>query len=140
MSTRAWSLVLGLGLVILGLTGLSQATGGIWMAWLDIILGIISFAAAGSAAAPRVIPSETTAMTGARPSRSGGLFFLSLCLFVMWIVGLASGSVSTSLVWWNFAFACAYGLVGIASYGRRGALRRPAVTGEERPEQPRRAA
>jgi hypothetical protein len=140
MSTRAWSLVLGLGLVILGLTGLSQATGGIWMAWLDIVLGIISFAAAGSPSAPRVVLNETTAMTGVRPSRSGGLFFLSFCLLVMWIVGLATGSVSTSLVWWNFAFACAYGLVGITSYGRRGVVRRPAVTGEEKREGPRRAA
>jgi hypothetical protein len=128
---RTWSLVLGLGLVILGLGGLSQLTGGTWMAWLDIIVGLVSFFAAGSSA---MAPATEG---GRQPAGSGGLLTLSVFLFAMWLIGLVTGSVAKSILWWNFAFACAYGLVAIAAYARRGlVMKRPTVTtsGQEGPK------
>lgn len=137
---RTWSIVLGIGLIILGLAGLSSPTG-TWIAWLDIAGGIISFLVA--AAFPSVVTPATAGGTvGTQQStNTGGIVFICAGLFAMWIIGLATQSVTAAMAWWNFGFACAYGLLAIGSYSGRGMVRRAPPLGEVREQQgPRRIA
>jgi membrane-bound metal-dependent hydrolase YbcI (DUF457 family) len=132
--TRTWSIVLGIGLVVLGLAGLSSA-GSTWIAWLDIAGGILSFVLAGSA------PVAAVGNLGHGQYRDArGILFICAGLFAMWIIGLATKSVTVAMAWWNFGFACAYGLLAIgASRGRSVISRIPTI--DEREQQgPRRVA
>ncbi len=131
---RAWSLILGIGLVFLGLGGLgtTNAAGtGSWLVWLDFVAAFLSFVVAGTAQ-----PSSTSS------GRMAGTGMISIGLFVLWIAGLIVGNVPTSLVWWNFAFAVAYGLVSISSReaGKPTSARFPDEIDREQQRPPRRAA
>lgn len=128
---RTWSIILGIGLIILGIAGLNTAAGGPWIAWLDILGGLMSFFVAASAR-----PAVTAVSTQRYPN-AGGVLFLSLGLFAMWIIGVVTKSVTPTLAWWNFGFACVYGLLAITAYrGPTAQIRRE----EERREGPRRVA
>ncbi len=97
---RIGSGVLGLGLVILWIVGLSNhATH--WLTWLDGLAALCAFAVAAMA------PTE-----GVRRNVSSASIALSIGLFVLWIIALAVGA-SSWLAWWTFAFACAFLLLGV---------------------------
>lgn len=109
---RASSIVLGAGLVILWAVGLgNHATA--WLTWLN---GLGALCAFGIAAA--VVPTTTVSGTATPP------IVLSIGLYVLWIIGLATHA-SLWLCWWTFAFACAFLLVGIISSFER---REPTMT------------
>ena len=93
---RAISFVLGLGLVLLWLAGLSSHASG-WLTWLDGLAALIAIAGAAS-----LVEFNRGGSAGA-----GGL---ALGLFVLWIIGLATGA-TLWLSWWTFAFACAFFVV-----------------------------
>jgi hypothetical protein len=96
------TVVLGVGLIILWLVGLSDhATG--WLTWLNGIVGLVSLAAALS------MPQDVSNV-----SASMGPYALAVGLFVFWIIGLATGATRW-LTWWTFAFGCAYVLAGVAT-------------------------
>lgn len=93
---RAISFVLGLGLVLLWLAGLSAHASG-WLTWLDGLAALIAIAGAAS-------------LVEFHRGGSAGAGLLALGLFVLWIVGLATGA-TLWLSWWTFAFACAFFVV-----------------------------
>lgn len=104
---RAWSLLLGIGLVFLGLAGLggTNATGtGQWMVWLDFVAAFLSF-----------VVAATVRPEAPRSEQVTGPGMISIGLFVMWVIALIIGNVPTAVVWWNFAFAVAYGLLTITA-------------------------
>ena len=95
---KGWSIALGIGLLILGFTGILRSSGDSWIGWLDIVGAVFSFITAASAA--------TTSDPKAGP------LGISAGLFVIWLLAVVTATVSTPIIWWNFAFACAYLLVG----------------------------
>jgi hypothetical protein len=106
---RGWSAILGIGLVILWIAGLSSATAPAWLTWLDAAAAVWAFIiAAGTPVDAR------TAM------RAGNPIALSIGLFAFWIIGLATSGPAWQ-DWWNFAFACAFLVLGFAGgmAGRR---------------------
>ncbi|MBI3542482.1 MAG: hypothetical protein HY075_04310 [Deltaproteobacteria bacterium] len=116
---RSWSIVLGIGLGLLGLAGLGSTTGGAWMSWLDVILAIASFVVAATVSGRRstgATVTSTTLMTDG--GESSGPAFVSLSLFAIWVIGMFTRDVATSMIWWNFAFGCAYGLLTLVSKTR----------------------
>jgi hypothetical protein len=97
---RTGDVVLGIGLVILWIAGLSaHATG--WLTWLDGLAALGAFAIGGAVA------TRTGAAAGT------ATIALSLGLFVLWIVALATDA-SLWLSWCTFAFALALLILGIA--------------------------
>ncbi len=104
----AISVVLGLGLVILWVAGISAHAVN-WLTWLDGIVGLMAIAA--GLGAMRVA-------TRAGVATSGGLAF---ALFLLWIIGLAAGS-TVWVVWWTFAFACGFLILAGASMSGHGRL------------------
>jgi hypothetical protein len=98
--TRGISLILAVGLVVLWLVGLSRhATP--WLTWLNGVGALCAFGIAGVA--------------GERMRRgfaTGTPVALAIGLGVLWIIGLATHAVPW-LVWWTFAFACAFLLLGV---------------------------
>src|SRR5689334_16117282 len=111
---RGISAILGVGLVILWLMGISTSGVAGWLSWLDGAAAIWAFVIAGSA---------TTEEIGEQ--RSGSPIALSMGLFALWIIALATGTIAW-MTWWTFAFACAFLALGIVA-----AQRRPTVTTEE---------
>lgn len=100
---RGFSLALSFGLVVLWLVGLER--GGVpWMAWIDLALGVAAFLLA-------VIVSPRSRAS----VRVGGPLTLSAGLFVLWLAGVSTASPALWLAWWNFAFACAFLLLGLAA-------------------------
>src|SRR5579871_3447331 len=97
----AISVVLGFGLIILWVAGLSAHAVG-WLTWLDGLIGVLAIAAGFGV---------LRAATRAGVATSGGLAF---ALFILWVIGLAAGR-SLWMVWWTFAFACAFLIVTAAS-------------------------
>ncbi|MBI3558004.1 MAG: hypothetical protein HY074_17205 [Deltaproteobacteria bacterium] len=132
---RSWSLLLGIGLVFLGLAGLggtNAAGSGQWMVWLDFVAAFLSF-----------VVAATLRPEAPRSEQVSGPGMLSIGLFIMWVVALIIGNVPTALVWWNFAFAVAYGLLTMLSKEGRKPLKAQEPSERDRPEQqrpPRRAA
>ncbi len=98
---RETSIGLGIGLIIWWLVGLSDHAAA-WLTWLD---GIAALCAFGIGAA--VVPSRANA-----PVTAGGPIALSIGLFVLWLIGLATHAQSW-LAWWTFVFACAFLAVGV---------------------------
>lgn len=97
---RGISVVLAVGLVVLWIVALGQhAT--VWLAWLALIGGLCGFGIALGAGDP-----------AGRMMGVGAPIALAIGLFVLWIIGLATRA-NTWLTWWDFAFACAFLLVGI---------------------------
>ena len=118
---RPVSLVLGIGLLVLWIVGLSSPAAPGWLTWLDGIAGIIAFVVAGMS------PPASVRAVG----QAGGPAALSAALFVLWIVGLASAAV-TWQVWWNFGFACAFAALALAEGSRRRGVVSPDELEQER--------
>lgn len=143
---RAWTILLGIGLFILGIAGLNTP-GSIWIGWLDIVAGIISFYV-GAASAIAAASGATVDAVEARPySNVGGVLFLCVGLTALWVAGLATQSATAAMAWWNFGFACVYGLLAISSIRRRSRMAQlpvspvSPVSNEEREQQgPRKVA
>lgn len=96
---RAGMVLLGLALGIVWIVGLSyDATR--WLTWLDFIVAVVSLCSS-------LVPIGAVRTLRVAP------FALSLSLFVLWVVGLATHAQSW-LVWWTFAFGVAYFLMGMA--------------------------
>jgi hypothetical protein len=120
---RPGMILLGIGLGLLWLAGLyNHATS--WLVWLTFASAILSLLFG--------LMPET--VSGAAPGkRSGTLmrmppFVQTAVLLVLWIIGLASGATSW-LTWWTFAFAIAYGLLGLGTSLPESRAGRPTVTG-----------
>jgi len=105
--TRGISSVLGVGLLVLWLVGLGSPNSPMWFVWLDGIAGALAFLIAAAAG-----PNSSV---GARVT---GPIALSLGLFALWIIGLASSSPGW-LTWWTFAFACSFMLLGFSGRGNQ---------------------
>jgi hypothetical protein len=91
--SRGISIALGVGLVILWLTGRAYGAPA-WLAWLDGIAALVAF---GLAAVFTAAVRFGAAIAG----------FLALGLIVLWVVALATHH-GMWLGWWDFAFACAF--------------------------------
>jgi ABC-type transport system involved in cytochrome c biogenesis permease subunit len=107
---KSVSTILGLGLVVLWVAGLSSPDAANWMTWLDGLAALCAFGIAAYAT-----PYAT------RNSRAGMPIVLSVGLFILWLAGQSAGVVPW-MSWWNFAFACAFLILGIYSMMER---RRP---------------
>lgn len=127
---RTACIILGIGLAILGIAGLSAGSTS-WLVWLDFAVAVASFVVAGS------IRSTTAARARARAGRAGGPAILAGALLVMWIIGLNDINTLIWMDWWNFFFAAAFGIVAIAAAVQE--RRRPA-SATRREEPPRRVA
>ncbi len=100
---RVTSVILGIGLVILWLAGLSSSAVPGWLCWLDLVAAIGAFVVAGIAAPEAPLRERAT-----------GPAVESLGLFALWIIALATvGNIA--MAWWNFGFAVAFGLVALFS-------------------------
>ena len=110
---KSWSIVLGIGLAILWFAGLNTLNAAPWVTWLD---GLGALCAWGIAA---------TVHDGSPvENRVGSTGVLAAGLFALWVVTLFT-PVPGWQVWWNFGFACAFGILAIAcAYSGR------AITGQ----------
>lgn len=99
---RGWSAVLGVGLVVLWIAGLGNPAAASWLSWLDGVAAFCAFLISGLT----VKDSERTRMIA-------GPVFLSLFLFTLWVIGLATQTVAWQ-TWWTFAFGAAFLFVGIS--------------------------
>jgi len=98
---RVGAVVLGVGLVVLWIVGMSHSATP-WLTWMVGLAGLVSFVVA------TLVPSE--------PGRAaaGGPGVIGFALVGFWIVGLAARSTEW-LTWWAFGFGCLYIVVAIAS-------------------------
>lgn len=99
---RSWSVILGIGLAILWFAGLNTLNAMPWVTWLD---GLGALCAWGIAAS-----MNDSSPAGIRASSTG---VLAVGLLALWVVTLFT-PVASWQVWWNFGFACAFGLLAIA--------------------------
>ncbi|MFL5813435.1 MAG: hypothetical protein ACJ763_07635 [Bdellovibrionia bacterium] len=91
---KAMALLCAVGLTILWIAGLGSPFSASWLTWLDGLCALIGYGIAFA---------ET---------RARGPISLSIGLFALWIVGMATNG-ATWQNWWNFAFGCGYLLVGL---------------------------
>jgi hypothetical protein len=92
---RGASVVLGIGLIILWIAGLSShAMHGAWLPWLDGVAGLVAIGIGVSIGKEMGIGVA-------------GWGLMALGLFILWIIGLASAA-PVWLAWWTFGFACAF--------------------------------
>ena len=84
--------VLGVGMIILGLVGISSVA---WLGWLDVAIGAIALLESG------LLGRATRGMTIA--SQAG----LGIAAIALWIIALATGTVAW-LAWWTFGFGVAF--------------------------------
>jgi hypothetical protein len=103
------AIALGIGLLVLWIAGLAYHAPAA-LTWLD---GAAALVAVGISAAFAVGPSAGMVAAG----------FLSLGLFVLWIVGLAVGGANW-LAWWTFWFACGFLLLAVAAAAHAAPVRR----------------
>jgi hypothetical protein len=108
-------ILLGIGLLLLWLVGLSEESAG-WLLWLDFVAGILSIIGGLALTRPR-----TAELVGEPVA-------LAMALFVLWIIALATGTEAWK-AWWTFAFACAYVLLGLAGGAASESRGRTGVTG-----------
>jgi hypothetical protein len=109
---RGLTIAVGIGLIILWIAGLSSPNSSTWLTWLDGIMGLFAFSIAGGL-------SQYNTRMNTRGARAGGPFMLSLGLFVLWIIAVASGVIAWQ-TWWTFAFACAELVVAFIGGAQRG--------------------
>ena len=98
---RIWSIIFGIGLIVLWLVGMNSPEAAPWLMWLDGLAGVAAFILAGLAAGA----------VGRRVA-AGGPVGLASALFLMWIVGLITRAAPWQS-WWTFVFACAFLLLGV---------------------------
>lgn len=99
---RYFCIVLGIGLVVMWIAGLSTDDSPAWMNWLDLVAGIGAFIIAG-------------AVNEIRASRYHlviGPVLLASGLILLWIAGLSTNA-SFAMSWWNFAFGVAFAVLAI---------------------------
>ncbi len=99
------STILGVGLIVLWIAGISTVNASGWLTWLDGVAGVAALVFAGS------LGPESS-----RSSLTGGCIGMAAALFVLWGAALIVGVVPW-MTWWNFAFACTF-LVLTAASGR----------------------
>ncbi len=99
---RTLSVLMGFGLLVLGIFGLSQPAAHL-VAWLDIAAAVASFTIAG-AVTWRTSPA----------SRMGAPLTLGVGLLVVWFVSFAAGA-PVWLTWWNFFLGTAFCFLGLSS-------------------------
>ena len=104
---KAWLIVLGMGMGILCVAGLASHEGASWLTWLDLAGAAISISLA----------AMMKPLIGHR-KLDGSIVALSIGVFALWLIGLAVHALPM-LVWWNFAFAVAFLIVGIASLSKK---------------------
>ncbi len=104
---RRISTLLALGLVVLWIAGLGSPTSTSWLTWLD---GLAALAAFGIAA--------LTPTYARRSARMGEPVALSVGLFALFVIGLATGATLWQ-AWWTFAFACAFLILGFSARERK---------------------
>lgn len=98
---RVVSLALGLLVTVFWVIALAQnATP--WLAWLQGVIALLSFAMAG-------LPLATSVA-----GRAGSPAFIGLALAAMWIFGLATGATPW-LAWWDLVLAMVY--LGFSTMG-----------------------
>lgn len=101
--TKAVSFLCAIGLTILWIAGLGSPYSASWLTWLDGVAALVGYG---------------VTFGGMRVS---GPIGLSVGLFALWIIGMATNGVAWQN-WWTFAFACGYLLVGLMAPERRGAI------------------
>jgi hypothetical protein len=111
---RGTAIVLGIGLVILWLVGLNEGAA-LWLTWLNGVAALVAF----------TIGAAANDESASALSVAGGPIGLSLGLYVLWVVGLATHA-ETWLCWWTFVFACAFLAIGVFSTTTM--ARRPTTT------------
>jgi len=99
---RSMSFIFGVCLVILWITALNAPDAASWMTWLDGVAAIGAF-----------IVSGTADPTLPRMQRVAGPIALSIGLYALWVIGLATSAVPW-LCWWTFAFASAFLVLAVA--------------------------
>jgi hypothetical protein len=104
---RTWTVILGLGLAILWIFGVTSRGEAGWLSWLQLVAGIYSLLVAASV--DDLSPRRT---------RVSNTLSISIGLSVLWILALVS-PVLRWQAWWTFAFACAYLVLAIVT-GARG--------------------
>lgn len=102
---RTYSFLLGLGLAILWLAGITSYAP-LWFTWLTAIAAICAFG--GSLMVDSMPPV----------GRRLGPLALSLGLFGLWIAGLLE-RVPPWQIWWTFFFAAAFLLLFAATFTTR---------------------
>ncbi len=135
---RPGMILLGIGLGLLWIAGLyNHATG--WLVWLDFVCAILSlgFGLIPDNMIERRIGGGTISTTGTTRTTTTNRveallrlppFFEMVSLLVLWIIALAVGA-SSWMAWWTFAFAIAYGLLGVGTSLPEGGYRRTTITG-----------
>ena len=99
--------ILGIGLVVLWIAGLGSATAPRWLTWFDGLAALASFAIAAF-----------TPAYASKSTRMGEPIAVSVGLYALWVIALASGATGW-LTWWTFVFACAFVGLGIACASER---------------------
>ena len=125
---RAWLMGLGLGMIVLWIVGLGTLSrvslyfdnvsliATRWVTWLTFAAAVCSF-----------IGAFATDYHTSKKTIAAGTFALSLGVFAIWLIGLVDAALPM-LTWWNFAFGCAYAIVGAAA----GAITRTDEKGTDR--------
>lgn len=101
------SVALGVGLAILWIAGLSSPYAPVWLTWLDGVGALCAFMIGGANK-----PADL------RNRRMTGPVLLSVGIFALWIIALATKTVGW-MTWWNFAFACAFLFFGVSAGGSK---------------------
>ncbi len=99
---RLISVLLGFGLLVLGVFGLSQPVAHL-VAWLDVAAAVAAFTIAGA----MTWRSSTSKLMGAPLTLGVGLLLL-------WFVSFAAGA-PVWLTWWNFFMGAAFCFLGLST-------------------------
>ena len=99
---KTWLSVLGVGMVVLWIAGMSSGAASPALTWLDLAAAVLSLV--GAAATLSSTPRRTSVL---------GTIALGAGILAIWLGGFVNGA-SPWMTWWNFAFACAYLFVGVA--------------------------
>jgi hypothetical protein len=99
--TKIVSLICAIGLTVLWIAGLSSPFSATWLTWLDGVAALVGY---GVAFGRMDIANRMT--------RIAGPIGLSVGLFALWIIGMATNGAPWQN-WWTFIFGCGYLLVGL---------------------------
>lgn len=108
---RAWSVIFGIGLVILWLAGLNNPNAQGWLTWFDGFAAVLAF-----------VLSSSFSEYSTRRATFVGPVALSVGLFALWLVSLATAAPSWQ-GWWTFIFGCGFLILGLAARRPPAAIR-----------------